>query len=91
MYHPDMGGRLEKMQEINEEYRMLKHNFGLFPKDLRNVRVGNFVYVNNSTCLVTRVEEKLFVAKSFATNRTAMFAKDTGFGVFNFNIRAHAN
>ncbi|HAF28124.1 MAG TPA: hypothetical protein DCG75_03660 [Bacteroidales bacterium] len=91
LYHPDKGGVLEKMQAINEEYNMLKHNFGKFPSDLRNVRVGNYVYVNSSTCLVTEVEEKLFVAKSLETNRVAMFAKDTGYGVFNFKIRAYAN
>lgn len=91
MYHPDMGGVVDKMQAINNEYNMLKQNFGIFPKDLRKVRVGNFVYVNKSTCIVTKVEEKLFFAKSLETNRIAMFAKDTGYGIFNFNIRAHAN
>jgi len=89
--HPDKGGALDKMQTINQEYDLLKHTFGEFPKDLRNVRVGNFVYVNNSTCVVTKVEEKLFIAKSFKTNRIAMFAKDTGYGVFNFKIKAYAN
>jgi len=89
--HPDKGGKLDKMQAINEEYRMLKHSFGIFPKDLRNVMVGNFIYVNNSTCVVTKVEDKLFTAKSFETNRVAMFAKDTGYGVFNFKIRAYAS
>ncbi len=91
LYHPDKGGQLEKMQAINEEYNMLKQTFGIFPKNLRYVRVGNFVYVNKSLCIVTKVEEKLFYAKSFMTGRVAMFAKDTGYGLFNFNIRAYAN
>ena len=90
LYHPDKGGQLEKMQEINEEYNMLKQTFGKFPKNLRHVRVGNFVYVNKSLCLVTKVESKLFYAKSYKTGRVAMFDKDTGYGVFNFNIRAYA-
>lgn len=91
LYHPDKGGVLEKMQAINEEYNLLKHNFGIFPKDLKSVKVGNYVYVNSSICLVIKVEENSFMAKSLKTNRVAMFAKDTGYGVFNFKIRAHAN
>lgn len=91
IYHPDKGGELEKMQAINEEYNVLKNTFGVFPKDLKNIMVGNFIYVNNSTCIVTNVEDKLFIAKSFLTNRVAMFAKDTGYGLFNFKIKAHAN
>lgn len=91
IYHPDKGGELKKMQAINEEYNMLKHTFGIFPKDLRSIMVGNFVYVNKSICVVTKVEEKLFIAKSFETNRVAMFAKDTGYGLFNFKIRAYAS
>lgn len=91
LYHPDKGGQVEKMKAINQEYNMLKHTFGIFPNDLRNVKVGNFVYVNKSLCLVTKVENKLFYAKSFKTGRVAMFAKDTGYGVFNFKIRAYAS
>jgi len=91
LYHPDKGGPLDKMQAINQEYNMLKHTFGKFPNDLRAVRVGNFVYVNRSMCLVTKVESKAFYAKSFSTGRVAMFEKDTGYGVFNFDIRAYVN
>jgi len=91
IYHPDKGGELEKMQAINEEYNMLKHTFGIFPEDLRKIKVGNFIYVNKSTCIVTKVEKKLFVAKSFSTNRVAMFDKQTGYGIFNFKIKAYAN
>ena len=89
--HPDKGGKLDKMQAINEEYNMLKCTFGIFPKDLKNIMVGNFINVNKSICVVTKVEDKLFIAKSFSTNRVAMFDKDTGYGVFNFKIRAYAN
>ena len=89
--HPDKGGKLDKMQAINEEYNILKRTFGIFPKDLKDVVVGNFINVNKSTCVVIKVEDKLFIAKSFKTNRVAMFDKDTGYGVFNFKIRAYAN
>ncbi|HKL09500.1 MAG TPA: DnaJ domain-containing protein [Bacteroidales bacterium] len=91
IYHPDKGGETEKMQAINEEYNMLKHTFGELPKNLKKVKVGNFVYVNKSLCMVFKVESKLFFAKSLTTGRVAMFAKDTGYGVFNFNFRAHVN
>jgi len=91
LYHPDKGGQLEKMQAINEEYNLLKHTFGMFPEDLLNVKVGNFVYVNKSLCLVTKVEGKLFYAKSFNSHRVAMFDKSTGYGLFNLKIRAYAN
>ncbi len=89
VYHPDKGGDLAKMQAINEEYNKLKSTFGVFPNNLKQVRVGNFVYVNNSICIVFKVEKKLFYAKSFTTGRIAMFDKETGYGVFNFKIRAH--
>lgn len=89
VYHPDKGGEVEKMQEINEEYNMLKNTFGVFPRNLRHVKVGNFVYVNNSICIVFKVEKKLFYAKSFTSGRVAMFDKETGYGLFNFKIRAH--
>lgn len=88
-YHPDKGGEIEKMKAINQEYNMLKNTFGVFPSDLRKVRVGNFVFVNKSVCIVFKVEKKLFYAKSFATGRFAMFDKSTGYGVFNLKIRAH--
>lgn len=90
-YHPDKGGELKKMQAINEEYNMLKNTFGIFPKDLRRVRVGNFVFVNKSLCIVFKVEHKLFYAKSFNTGKIAIFEKDTGYGLFNFKIRAYVN
>jgi len=91
MYHPDKGGEVEKMQAINQEYNMLKNTFGIFPGDLRSVQVGNFIYVNKSLSLVTKVERKCFHAKSFKTGRVALFDKSTGYGIFNFDIRAYAN
>lgn len=91
VYHPDKGGDLTKMQAINEEYNKLKNTFGVFPKDLRQVQVGNFVYVNKSICIVFKVERKLFYAKSFTTGKVAMFDKQTGYGLFNFKIRAHVS
>lgn len=89
--HPDKGGLVEKMQEINVEYDYLKKTFGFFPKQLDSVRVGNFVYVNQSTCVVLEVERKLFKVKSFKTNREAIFDKATGLGLFNFKIQAYVN
>lgn len=91
IYHPDKGGELQKMQAINEEYNMLKQTFGIFPKDIRKVKVGNFVYVNKSICIVFKVEDKLFYAKSFNTGRVAMFDKTTGYGLFNFKIKAYVS
>ena len=90
LYHPDKGGQVEQMQAINAEYNLLKDTFGKFPKNLKHIKVGNFIYVNKSLCLVTKVESKLFYAKSFKTGRVAMFDKSTGYGVFNFKIRAYA-
>ena len=90
-YHPDKGGEVKKMQAINEEYNMLKNTFGIIPKDLRKVRVGNFVFVNKSLCIVFKVEDKLFYAKSLNTGRIAMFVKETGYGLFNFKIKAYVN
>jgi hypothetical protein len=86
--HPDIGGSHNVMQRINEEYKTWEMGFSTMPKSLKEVRVGNKIIVNKSECIVTQVEDKFFKAKSLATMREAFFDKSTGFGVFNFKIRA---
>lgn len=90
-YHPDKGGDNNKMQEVNNQYFELKKNFGRFPSSLREVQLGNFVYVNESTCIVIDVDHKHFMAKSLKTKREAFIDKETGYGLFNFKIKAKLN
>ena len=88
-YHPDKGGCTSIMQKINEEYSILQDGFNTKPNSLRELKIGHTIYVNNSECVVTDVDRKLFKAKSLATKREAYFDKSTGYGLFNFKIRAN--
>ena len=91
LYHPDKGGNHDKMQMINREYNYLLKEFYRIPDSLKNVKVGNLVFVNNSRCVVTRVETDRFKAKSIVTKREAYFSKETGFAMLNYNFRASIN
>lgn len=90
-FHPDKGGRIEKMQELNNEFALLSKTWGVMPKSLPEVQEGNLVYVNSSKCIVTMVEHNHFKAKSTETSREAFFDKSTGYGLLNFKIRAYVN
>ena len=87
-YHPDKGGRTEMMQMINNEYHILCNQLHKIPKSLSSVKVGNMVYVNNSKCIVTEVDEDKFKAKSLKTQRETYFSKSTGYAMLNFKFRA---
>lgn len=88
-YHPDKGGCVATMQKINEEYSILSEGFNTKPTSLRELKIGHTIYVNNSECVVTEVDRKLFKAKSLRTKREAYFDKSTGYGLFNFKIKAN--
>ncbi|OFX20661.1 MAG: hypothetical protein A2033_05110 [Bacteroidetes bacterium GWA2_31_9] len=87
--HPDLGGECSVMQKINEEYRLWERGFSTSPRNFKEVTVGHKIYVNSSECIVTSVEEKCFKAKSLFSYKEAYFDKSTGYGLFNFNIRAN--
>lgn len=87
-YHPDLGGNVKDMQKVNEEYKYLSEGFRDVPKSLKEVRIGNTVYVNQSKCVVTAVEKELFKAKSLETKREAIFSRSTGYAMLNFRFRA---
>ncbi|PLW99601.1 MAG: hypothetical protein C0594_16860 [Marinilabiliales bacterium] len=89
--HPDLGGRKNVMQKLNEEYSYLLKNFKTTPSSFRELQRGNHVFVNGSKCTVVEVDEKLFKAKSIRSKREALFDKSTGYGLFNFKIRATLN
>lgn len=88
LHHPDLGGSTVDMQIVNREFEVLNIAFGQIPRSLNEVKLGNTIYVNDSECIVTAVELKLFKAKSLATKREAYFEKRTGLGLFNFKFRA---
>lgn len=87
-FHPDMGGSLLIMQMINREYYHCLECIGKIPESLRKVEIGNTVYVNNSVCVVTAVEEEVFRARSLATKRETYFSKSTGYAMLNFKYKA---
>lgn len=87
--HPDLGGKTSVMQKINEEYMFLNKSLNKIPDMLTEVCVGNRIFVNESTCIVTEVDGNLFKAKALISKREAYFDKESGFGLFNFKIRAH--
>ena len=87
--HPDKGGAIEVMQNINNEYTLIKNTFGVIPEKLETAKIGNFVFVNRSMCMVVGINNEFIKAKSLKTKREAFFDKRTGYGLFNFNIKAY--
>ncbi|MBN2274355.1 MAG: hypothetical protein JXR41_14435 [Bacteroidales bacterium] len=88
IYHPDVGGNVKDMQRLNAEYKYLNESFRTPPKSLKEVRIGNTVYVNNSRCIVTAVEKNIFKVKSLKTKKEAYFSKSTGYAMLNYKLRA---
>ena len=91
IHHPDKGGEVKIMQQLNHEYSLMKNTFGIVPEKLEKAQIGNFIFVSKSTCMVTNIEGNLIKAKSLITKREAFFDKKTGYGLFNFNLKAHVN
>lgn len=91
MYHPDRGGDCEIMKRINYEYAWWQKAMKFRPKSLDQVKLGCFVYVNNSKCVVTKVEKDSFKAMSLKTRREAYFSKSTGYAMLNFKFKAHVD
>lgn len=87
-HHPDKGGNTEIMKLINYEYARYQKAFAYKPKSLGDVKPGCFVYVNNTKCIVTRVEHNCFKARSLKTFRETYFSKDTGYALLNFKFKA---
>jgi hypothetical protein len=83
--HPDKGGNTEIMKMIN--YQAFQYK----PKQLDEVKVGCTVFVNNTRCIVTKVEETCFKARSLNTFRETYFSKSTGFALLNFKFKAAVN
>jgi hypothetical protein len=87
-HHPDKGGNTEIMKMINYEYARYLKAFSYKPKTLNDVKVGCFIYVNNTKCIVTKVEKDCFKARSLKTFRETYFSKATGFALLNFKYKA---
>jgi len=87
-FHPDRGGNTEIMKMINYEYARYQKAFAYRPTSLKEVKVGCFIYVNNTKCIVTKVEDTCFKARSLKTFRESFFSKDTGYALLNFKFRA---
>jgi len=90
-FHPDKGGSGDVMQKINNEYSIWQKGFSSKPLYLKDIQVGNTVYVNSTRAIVTEVLEKTFKAKSLKTSRELYFDKETGYAQFNLKFRAYIN
>ena len=86
--HPDKGGNVELMQQLNEEYRRLKFFFNAGGDDFSNIRTGQTVYVNGTECRVTHVSAHAFIARAKSKNKSAVFDKKSGRAVGNRKFRA---
>ncbi|MBN2487052.1 MAG: hypothetical protein JXB34_13845 [Bacteroidales bacterium] len=87
-HHPDKGGNTEIMKMINYQYARYLKAFQYKPQSLHEVKVGCTVFVNNTRCIVTKVEETCFSARSLKTFRETFFSKSTGYAILNFNYKA---
>ncbi len=87
-HHPDKGGSNEIMKMINYQYARYQKAFSYKPKSLKEVKPGCFITVNNSRCIVTKVEPNRFKARSLKTFRETYFSMETGFALLNFKFRA---
>lgn len=87
-HHPDKGGSNDLMKLINYEYARYLKAFQYKPTNLNEVKPGCTVYVNNSRCIVTKVEKDCFKAKSLKTFRETYFSKATGYAILNFSFKA---
>jgi hypothetical protein len=87
-HHPDRGGNTEIMKMLNYEYARYLKAFQYKPMRLGDVKVGCTVFVNNTRCIVTKVEENCFKARSLKTFRETYFSKTTGFALLNFKFKA---
>ncbi len=89
LHHPDKGGSNEIMKMINYQYARYQRAFSYKPKSLKEVKPGCFIMVNDSKCIVTKVEANRFKARSLKTFRETYFSKDTGFAFLNFKYKAN--
>ncbi len=76
--HPDLGGSMETMKEINGEYELLKQRFKVQNQKFGLVAAGDLVVVNGSVSLVIQVFKDSFKARSGYTQRVAEFSKLDG-------------
>lgn len=90
-FHPDKGGNVGIMQQINTEYAMWQEGFASRPKFIHDVQIGNMIFVNSSRAIVTEVNEKTFKAKSLETKREMYFDRHTGYAQLNLKFRAYIN
>ena len=78
LHHPDKGGSVNTMQKINSEYNVIRKKFKNRPKPLKDIKVDDVVFVNNTICVVTSITESSFLVKAKHKERTAWICKKTG-------------
>lgn len=81
--HPDMGGNIEVMKNINIEFETIKKQIIVRNKAFDNLKIGDSVDINGSTSIVISVKPDSFTAQSEYTQRRAEFSKSTGICISN--------
>lgn len=76
--HPDIGGDVSVMMQINSEYELVKRKFLAYKQKFGHVTEGDLVVVNGSISEVIQVSSDCFKAKSSYSFRIAEFSKVDG-------------
>ena len=76
--HPDLGGSMDVMKQINSEYELLKRGFTAHKQKFGNIVEGDLVVVNGSVSIVIQVYVHSFRARSGYSQRVAEFSKVDG-------------
>ncbi|NIB42925.1 hypothetical protein HBA55_25180 [Pseudomaricurvus alkylphenolicus] len=102
LHHPDRGGDLLSMQNINQEYekrlQQLRMEISLDSRtrpgnteassDFSHLQPGDHIFVNATECEVLEVNQRYFRAVAKGRCRQAQFDIRTGVGVYNQRLRA---
>ncbi len=81
--HPDIGGDVSVMMEINSEYEIVKRRFLAYKQKFGQVSEGDLVMVNGSISEVIQVSPDRFKVKSTYSYRIAEFSKLDGICLSN--------
>lgn len=77
-WHPDRGGNLRQMQQLNSIYEQLKKELSRKPVDFRSLAIGDKILVNKTLCTVILITKNKFVARADGRSKQAWFSLETG-------------
>jgi len=97
IHHPDKGGCTLRMQNLNFQYKEMKHRLKksandevITADDFSRLQVGDHLYVNTTRVEVLEVSRMFFRVVAVGRSRQALFDKRTGL-TRNPRLRASFN